>query len=126
MTSRSPLEPWPAAWRIDDADDRWSRTRGLLGTRSIDRRHGLWLPVRSVHTVGMRYPLDLVWLDRRRAVVRVDEHVRPGRVRWCRAADGGVVEVAAGSGRSLARDLGARHGGHALRPCDSHGMMGAW
>ncbi|MGE4425291.1 MAG: DUF192 domain-containing protein [Solirubrobacteraceae bacterium] len=126
MTPRAPVEPWPAGWRIEDADDWWSRTRGLLGTRSIAPGHGLWLPVRSVHTVGMRYPLDLVWLDRHGAVLRVDEHVGPGRVRSCRAADGGVVETAAGSGRDLARGLRARLDADALRTCDSHETMGTW
>jgi uncharacterized protein len=54
---------------------------------------------RSVHTFGMRFALDLVWLDSRGRVVAVDEHVPPWRVRWCRRA-AAVVEVPAGdSGR---------------------------
>jgi uncharacterized membrane protein (UPF0127 family) len=45
---------------------------------------GLLLPrTRSVHTFGMRFALDLHWLDGDGAVVRVDRGVRPGRVRTC-------------------------------------------
>src|SRR6195952_1020396 len=42
------------------------RTRlvGLLGVDSVPASHGLLIPrTRSVHTLGMRPPLDLVWLD---------------------------------------------------------------
>jgi hypothetical protein len=43
-------------------------------------------PCRSIHTFGMRFPLDLVWLDRDGRVVRVDEAVPPWRVCRCREA----------------------------------------
>lgn len=47
----------------------------------------LLLPrTRCVHTFGMHFALDLVWLDRAGRAVRVDRAVRPGRVRACRAA----------------------------------------
>ena len=52
---------------------------------------------RSVHTFGMRFALDLVWLDRDGGVVAVDERVRPWRVRSRRDA-AAVLEVAAGQG----------------------------
>jgi uncharacterized membrane protein (UPF0127 family) len=41
---------------------------------------------RSIHTFGMRFALDLVWLDGEGRVVRIDRDVRPWRVRGCRAA----------------------------------------
>jgi hypothetical protein len=45
---------------------------------------GLLLPgTRSVHTFGMRFALDLHWLDGDGAVVRVDRAVPPRRVRTC-------------------------------------------
>ena len=67
----------------------------------LSDHEGLWLPVRSVHTVGMRFALDLVWLDRTGAVVRTDEGVGRARIRTCLAARGGVVEVAPGSSAAL-------------------------
>jgi hypothetical protein len=61
----------------------------LLGL-ALRRRppvHALLLPrCRSVHTFGMRFPLDLIWLDRDGRVLRVDEAVPPWRVRSCRDA----------------------------------------
>jgi uncharacterized membrane protein (UPF0127 family) len=46
---------------------------------------------RSVHTFGMRYPLDLYWLNGDR-IVRIDRDVPPGRIRTCRRARS-VLEV---------------------------------
>jgi uncharacterized protein len=61
-----------------------------------DRGVALLLPrCRSVHTFGMRFALDLVWLDGAGEVVRVDRGVPPWRVRSCRCARS-VLEVSAG------------------------------
>ena len=66
-----------------------SRLARLLGLALRPRppAHALLLPrCRSVHTFGMRFPLDLIWLDSDGRVVRVDEAVPPWRVRSCRGA----------------------------------------
>jgi len=72
-----------------------ARLRGLAGLRALPPGAGLLLPrTRSVHTLGMRFALDLHWLDRDGRVIRVDRAVPPGRVRACRAAVA-VVELPA-------------------------------
>jgi uncharacterized membrane protein (UPF0127 family) len=80
----------------------WSRLVGLA-FRPASAETALVIPrCRSVHTFGMRFALDLVWLDAAGRVLAVDEHVRPWRIRVRRDA-AAVVEVAAGnSGRILA------------------------
>ena len=84
--------------RVAVAESHLARLRGLTGLTGLDPDEGLELPrCRSVHTAGMRFPLDLVWLDADGAVVRVDRGVQPLRMRSCRAARS-VVEVAAGRG----------------------------
>ena len=52
-------------------------------------------PCRSVHTFGMRFALDLIWLDAAGDVVRVDERVPPRRLRTCWRARS-VIEVRGG------------------------------
>ena len=70
------------------------RLVGLAWARS-PRAAALLLPrCRSVHTFGMRFPLDLYWLDARGELVRVDRGVPPWRVVGCRAARC-VIEVPA-------------------------------
>jgi uncharacterized membrane protein (UPF0127 family) len=77
-----------------------SRLLGMALRRRPPPDTGLLIPgCRSVHTFGMRFTLDLVWLDRAGRVLAVDEGVPPCRVRVRRDAFA-VVEVAAGnSGR---------------------------
>jgi uncharacterized membrane protein (UPF0127 family) len=82
------------------ASDRRARRRGLAGldADALPGGHGLLFErCRSVHTIGMRFALDLLWLDGEGAVVRVDRAVPPRRVRTCWGARS-VVEVGAGDG----------------------------
>lgn len=59
------------------------RLVGLLGKtkRWAQPGRGLWIvPSRGVHTIGMLFPIDLVFLNREKLVVHVEEHVRPFRI----------------------------------------------
>lgn len=65
------------------ADGYFSRLVGLLGTTRRWARpgNGLWIvPSHGVHTIGMLYALDLVFLNRDQVVVHVEEYVRPFRI----------------------------------------------
>lgn len=87
---------------VIEASTPLARLLGLawLAPGSLPDGVALQLPrTRSVHTVGMRFALDLVWLDAAGGVVRVDRAVRPGRVRVCRRARS-VVERASAGGRA--------------------------
>jgi uncharacterized membrane protein (UPF0127 family) len=73
-----------------------ARLRGLAGLDALPGDAGLHLPrTRSVHTFGMRFALDLVWLGRDGAVVRIDRAIGPRRHRAAWRARS-VVEVGAG------------------------------
>ncbi len=73
------------------------RRRGLAGMPELPSGRALHLrPCRSVHTFGMRFNLDLVWLDRDAGVVRIDRAVAPRRQRTCVRAHS-VVEIGAGN-----------------------------
>jgi uncharacterized membrane protein (UPF0127 family) len=70
------------------------RLVGLAWARS-PRVAALLLPrCRSVHTFGMRFPLDLYWLDGGGEIVRVDRGVPPWRIVRCTRARC-VIEVPA-------------------------------
>jgi len=65
------------------ADGYLSRLVGLLGkTRRWARAgQGLWIvPSHGVHTIGMLFAIDLIFLDTGRQVVHIEEHVRPFRI----------------------------------------------
>ncbi|HEV7885641.1 MAG TPA: DUF192 domain-containing protein [Solirubrobacteraceae bacterium] len=90
------------------AGDRRSRTLGLTRLSELAPDRALLIErCRSVHTAGMRFALDLVWLDGSGEVVRLDSAVPPRRLRTCLRARS-VVETAAGSGERFAEALRAR------------------
>jgi uncharacterized membrane protein (UPF0127 family) len=70
--------------------------KGLAKLDAMPRTAALHIPkCWSVHTFTMRFPLDLIWLDKRGEVVRIDEAVPPRRVKTCVRARS-VVEANAG------------------------------
>lgn len=69
------------AWRVRRADSWLARTIGFLPRTSIAPEEGLWFEkCGAIHTVGMRTPLDVVFLDRDCRVVRVDANVTPHKL----------------------------------------------
>jgi uncharacterized protein len=82
------------------ADSPLPRMRGLLGRRNLSSDEGVLLrPAGSIHTFFMRFPIDVVFLDRDGRVLRVAESVRPWRTAAARGARA-VLELRAGeSGR---------------------------
>ena len=87
------------------AGTRRARRRGLSRVVELPRDHALLLPgCRSVHTLGMRFALDLLWLDGRGALLRLDRAVPARRMRTCTRASA-VIECAAGEGERFAEAL---------------------
>jgi len=84
------------------ARSRRARLLGLALRRRPPTGRALLLPqCRSVHTFGMRFTLDLVWLDRSGNLVAIDERVPPLRIRTRRRA-AAVIEAPAGEGHRAA------------------------
>jgi uncharacterized membrane protein (UPF0127 family) len=91
---------------IIEARTHRSRRRGLAALDALAPEHALHIPATpSVHTFGMRFDLDLIWLDRAGAIVRIDRGVGPRRFRTCLRGRS-VVETVAGQGDAFAADLG--------------------
>ena len=81
------------------------RRRGLAKMTPLPAGHGLRiLKCNSIHTFGMRFALDLVWLARDARVLRVDHEVVPRRMKLCVRARS-VVETGAGEGDAFAAAL---------------------
>ena len=80
------------------ADDPESRSRGLLGRKSLEPGEGLWIvPCPMVHTFFMKFSIDALFLDRELGVVRVLEDLKPWRLSpWVFRARS-VLELAGGS-----------------------------
>jgi uncharacterized membrane protein (UPF0127 family) len=78
------------------AETMFARLRGLLGRSGLPSGEGMLLrPAASVHTAFMRFPIDVVFLDREDRVVKVAAEVRPWRAASCRGSRS-VLELPAG------------------------------
>ena len=87
----------PGGVRIAEAATRASRLKGLARLDAIPEGMALHIPrCRSVHTFTMRFPLDLIWLDKAGDVVRIDPQVPPRRMKSCLRARS-VVEARGGT-----------------------------
>ena len=78
------------------AQTHWSRLRGLLGVSRGDfgNGHGLWIrPCRGVHTLAMRFPIDVVYLDRAGTVVHLEHNLQPWRFSPVRMQAASVLEL---------------------------------
>lgn len=84
--------------RLRVADRAWPRLRGLLGHPEPARGEGLLIePCNGVHTVGMRYPIDVLFLRQDGVVLRCERALPPARfVPWVRWAHS-VIELPAGT-----------------------------
>jgi uncharacterized protein len=78
------------------ADNYFRRLVGLLGKtkRWAKLGRGLWIiPSRGVHSIGMLFPIDLVFLNKERMVVHVEEHFRPFRISKVSLKASSVLEL---------------------------------
>ncbi|HEX5227128.1 MAG TPA: DUF192 domain-containing protein [Bryobacteraceae bacterium] len=65
--------------RAQIADSSKTRKTGLLEHDRLEPGDGLWItPCEGVHTVGMKFPIDVLFLDKRRKVVKI----RAAMPRW--------------------------------------------
>lgn len=84
--------------KIDVADSSLRRMVGLLGKHSLEPGCGLFIvPSQAIHTVGMAFPIDVVFVDRNYNVVGVREAIPPLRLTRVFWKALGVLELPAGS-----------------------------
>ncbi len=83
--------------RIDVAGTSAERTRGLLKRAGLSEGEGLWIvPCEGVHTFFMKFPLDLIYIDRKHLVRKAVANVRPWRLSMCIMAHS-ILELPAGT-----------------------------
>ncbi|MEE9334677.1 MAG: DUF192 domain-containing protein [Granulosicoccaceae bacterium] len=105
FNSRILLNDKPLAVELCVAAGFVARLRGLLFTDSLSPNHGMYIKSCSeVHSFGMAYPLDIVFLDNESKIIRVDILPRHS-MRRCRDATA-VIELSEGSVEILGMKLG--------------------
>jgi uncharacterized membrane protein (UPF0127 family) len=95
--------------RVSVAATRTARRTGLMKRSTFERGEGLWIvPSRGVHTMWMRFAIDLVALDDRGVVIDQVAALQPWRIRLPRAGTAGVLELPAGTLQQTGTALGHR------------------
>jgi uncharacterized membrane protein (UPF0127 family) len=84
--------------RLRVADSMWSRLRGLLRHPEPEAGEGLLIePCNGIHTVGMRYPIDVLFVAPDGVVLRCERALPPGRFVPYVAGSRRVLELPAGT-----------------------------
>ncbi|MPM42062.1 hypothetical protein SDC9_88724 [bioreactor metagenome] len=66
---------------LQTADTFYARFRGLMGRPSLPENAGLMIqPCNSVHCFFMKFPIDVIFLDKENRVVHIAESMKPGSI----------------------------------------------
>jgi uncharacterized membrane protein (UPF0127 family) len=85
------------AERADIADTSAKRRTGLLKHTGLARGEGLWIvPCEGVHTFAMKFTIDVVFLNRKRKILKIRPNMVRRRIALCLRAHS-VLELPAGT-----------------------------
>ena len=110
MTTRALREPElsPVIDPLHVARTSRERTRGLLDRGSLEDGEGMWFPrCRLVHTFGMKFSIDLVYLTGELEVCKVVRGLGPGRLSACLGAES-LIELKCGAAEKLGLSRGVK------------------
>jgi uncharacterized protein len=79
---------------VKAADTVWSRLRGFIGRFRLRSDEGIWVvPSRGVHTLGLFFPLDLIYLDENHRVIHLVEYFPSFRIGPLKTQAESVLEL---------------------------------
>jgi uncharacterized protein len=89
------------------AESTLARMRGLMGRERLERGHGMLINgTASIQMLFMRFPIDVVFLGRDKAIVGISHHVKPWRgIAGARGASA-ALELPAGAAKSYDLQVG--------------------
>jgi uncharacterized membrane protein (UPF0127 family) len=89
------------------ADNHWTRLKGLLGRSGLAPGEGLLIvPCNSIHMFFMRFPIDVLYVDRSLKVVGLHHTLKPWRVGQFNRRAHFVIELPAGTLEATGTQLG--------------------
>ena len=96
------------ATEAEAADTSAKRRKGLLGRQHLRSGEGLWIvPCEAVHSFFMKFPIDVIYLDRDKCVRKVTPRLVPWRMSACLTAHS-VLELPAGTADETRTQRGDR------------------
>jgi uncharacterized membrane protein (UPF0127 family) len=108
--------------QVERADTLFSRLRGLLGRTRLAGDEGVWVvPSRGIHSIGLMFPMDVVYLDEQCQVIHVVEQLAPFRIAPYRSKAHSVLELP-----SRAVSLSRTQVGDMLLICPPEALKDRW
>jgi uncharacterized membrane protein (UPF0127 family) len=95
------------ATKVRKADKFLTRLVGLLKRTHLGPEEALWLmPSKGIHTIGMKFPIDVVFLNKQQRVVGLASDLAPYRISAIHLRSYSVVELPNGTIRKSHTELG--------------------
>jgi uncharacterized protein len=95
------------ATKVRKADNFLTRLVGLLKRTQLGPEEALWLmPSKGIHTIGMKFPIDVVFLNREYCVLGLISGMHPYRVSGVHMRGYSVIELPNGTIRKSRTEIG--------------------
>ena len=95
------------ATKVRKADNFLTRLVGLLKRTNLGPEEALWLmPSKGIHTIGMKFPIDVVFLNRGNRVVGLVQGMAPCRLSSVHFTSYSVLELPAGTIKKSRTEVG--------------------
>ncbi|MFC3041559.1 DUF192 domain-containing protein [Virgibacillus xinjiangensis] len=89
------------------ADRFWSRLKGLMFTKNMQESTGLHItPCASIHTFFMNYSIDILYLNREKEIVGIEENLEKGKIGKRFKQVRSVIELPAGTIKNTSTAIG--------------------
>ena len=95
------------ATKVRKADSFLTRLVGLLKRTNLGPEEALWLaPSKGIHTIGMKFPIDVAFLDKDNVVLGIISGLVPYRVTGVRLKGHSVLELPKGTLKKSRTEVG--------------------
>ena len=95
------------ATKVRKADNFLTRLVGLLKRTQLGPEEALWLtPSKGIHTIGMKFPIDVVFLNKEFYVLGLISGMHPYRVSGVHMRGYSVIELPNGTIRKSGTEIG--------------------
>ena len=95
------------ATKVRKADNFLTRLVGLLKRTNLGPEEALWLmPSKGIHTIGMKFPIDVVFLNRNNHVVGLMSGLGPNRISAIHFTGYSVLELPSGTIKKSGSEIG--------------------
>lgn len=100
---------WALFHQVDVADTFGKRLKGWMGKKKPQSSEGLLLiPCKSIHTLFMKFPIDVLFIDPSGKVIHLIEQMKPWRFSPVIQQSAAVLELVGGSVAESGIRLGDR------------------